>query len=135
MSAPHPYAHILRAVAEGENVQWQDSPGRWINQTATVTLQEIANNQYDPRRYRVHASTITINGREVREPLREMPPEGTSVYWPSFGPDADEDLTATCEVRYFPTLLPVLLRQGLLHSTHKGASDHAKALISFTEAK
>jgi len=131
---PHPYAHILRAIADGLNVQWQDSAGDWCHQSPTATLLEISDQEYGPARYRVHAKTIKINGHEVPEPLRVMPTEDTMVYWPSFGPSA-EDHAEGCGVGYYPTLLPIMLLQGLLHLTPEAASAHALALISITISK
>lgn len=136
MSAkPHPYAHILTAIAQGLNVQWQNSYGDWHEQDYNITLSEISVEHYSPDRYRVAPRTITINGHEVPEPLRELPAEGATVYWVGFGPGSSDDLTEQCDVGYYPTLLPELLKMGLLHSTRDAAQAHAKALISFTEVK
>ena len=81
---------------------------------------------------RIKTDTININGIEVPEPMREMPPEGTSVYWPGFGSESDDTHTESADVGYYPTMLPDLLRKGLLHLTKEAATIHAKALLSFT---
>lgn len=128
------YAHILRAIADGEDIQWQSPGGHWVYIGPKETLRDISNDRYDSSRFRVKPRVITINGMEVPESLREMPPPGTEVFWPSFGPDSDEKHTNSCYSHYFPKTVATLLRQGLLHSTQEAASIHALALISFTEA-
>ena len=81
---------------------------------------------------RVKPKVININGIEVPEPMREMPPEGTSVYWPGFGPDSGDTHTESADVGCYPAMLPYLLRKGLLHLTKEAATIHANALLSFT---
>lgn len=81
---------------------------------------------------RIKPKVININGIEVPEPMREMPPEGTSVYWPGFGPDSGDTHTESADVGCYPAMLPYLLRKGLLHLTKEAATIHAKALLSFT---
>lgn len=131
---PHPYAHILRAIAEGLNVQWQSSDGRWQNQRAAETLSEISNEEYRPARYRVHVRTITINGHEVPEALRIAPPEDTEYWLPAMlmNPSCGHVLRRVwtdCEDHHR------WLQQGLVHLTREAASAHAKALISITASK
>lgn len=135
-TTPHPYAHILRAIAEGKNIQWLGGDARWYDQAADTTLLEITSSEFSPARYRVHVeNTIPINGHDVPKPLSEMPPKGTEVFWPSFGPNAGDDMTEQGEVGFYPTMLPDLLAKGLLHLTSEAASQHASALASFTTAK
>jgi hypothetical protein len=132
MTTPHPYATILRAIADGEVIQFEAHEGHWSDQGATATLIEISDEEYSPGRYRIKPSTITINGHEVPEPIRELPQDGVTVFWPSFGPDAGDDLTEKVGVGYYPKLLPAMLKQGLLHLTSEAASAHAAALVSIT---
>lgn len=131
---PHPYAEILRAIADGERIQIIPlvSEGRWEDRTAEQALEILHCGRLAPTRMRVKPRTLTINGYEVPEPLREMPPEGATVYWPGFGPDSGDDNTERANVGYYPTMLPDLLDKGLLHLTRQAAIAHAKALVSFT---
>lgn len=128
----HPYAHILRAIAGGQKIQWQDSLGRWLDQEEDITLHEIGRRELAPGRYRVKPRTITINGREVPEPLRAIPEIGVMYWIPrlavsegAVGPwqwSGDKaDKTA--------------LSRGLVHLTEEGARAHAEALLSFTAEK
>jgi hypothetical protein len=73
--------------------------------------------------------------RKWIKPIRELPEEGVTVYWPSFGPDAGDNQVNGVDVGYYPTLLPVLLKQGLLHLTREAAAAHAAALVSITALK
>lgn len=127
-TTPHPYAHILRAIADGKNVQWQNPEGIWMDQPNKWTLKEIAMRHHTPDRFRVEPPHITINNHKVPEPLRDCPQPGTTVYVP--------DLTkagATDEFEWTACGWQCrALTNGLLHLTPKAARAHAEALISFT---
>lgn len=132
----HQYANILRAIADGEEIQWQASNGNWLNKDHGDSLIEIGQMTYVSSRYRVKQKTITINGFEVPEPLREMPPYGTKVFFPSFtisssGKNSDWIITSIGGNQ----ITERLLQQGLLHLTEDAAHAHATALISLTKNK
>ena len=125
---PHPQAEILRAIADGEDLE-AFRREEWFGITRMTALRYI----YDgiiP--LRIKPKVININSIEVPEPMREMPPEGTSVYWPGFGPDSGDTHTESADVGCYPAMLPYLLRKGLLHLTEEAAELHANALLSFT---
>lgn len=127
---PHSQADILRAIADGEEIEAFDD-GEWYGVMPRSAVHYI----YDgtiPLRIKPKTKTININGIEVPEPMREMPPEGTSVYWPGFGSESDDTHTESVDVGYYPTMLPDLLRKGLLHPTKEAATIHANALLSLT---
>lgn len=48
----HPYAEILRAIADGEDIQWKRG-SYWIDQDKEEALIEIARKEFDPSVYRV----------------------------------------------------------------------------------
>lgn len=125
---PHPQADILRAIADGEDLE-AFRREEWFGITRMAALRYI----YDgiiP--LRIKPKVININGIEVPDPMREMPPEGTSVYWPGFGPESGDTHTESVDVGCYPAMLPDLLRKGLLHLTEEAAAIHANALLSFT---
>lgn len=130
----HPYAKILRAIADGEEIEWQRSNGCWEYQGLDQTFAEIASNAYSPDRYRVKPKTITINGFEVPEPLREMQPDGTQVFWPVLVSASGKNIDH-CAAYHHSEMVKTLISQGLLHLTADAASAHALALISLTENK
>lgn len=81
--------------------------------------------------YRRKPRTITINGREVPEPMRKAPEIGSEFY---LADTSSRQLFAGSEwdgdefdKRW--------LSRGLCHSTKEAAIAHAEALLSFTEAK
>ena len=125
---PHPQAEILRAIADGEDIEAFYGE-EWYGITPMTALRYIYDGSIP---LRVKPKIININGIEVPEPIREMPPEGTSVYWPGFGPDSGDTHTESADVGYYPAMLPYLLRKGLLHLTEEAAAIHANALLSFT---
>lgn len=125
---PHPQAEILRAIADGEDIEaFYD--GGWHYVKPVSAIKYLGGDMYP---LRIKPKVININGIEVPEPMREMPPEGTSVYWPGFGPDSGDTHTESADVGCYPAMLPYLLRKGLLHLTEEAAAIHAKALLSFT---
>lgn len=125
---PHPQAEILRAIADGEDIEaFYD--GGWHYVKPVSAIKYLGGDMYP---LRIKPKVININGIEVPEPMREMPPEGTSVYWPGFGPDSGDTHTESADVGCYPAMLPYLLRKGLLHLTKEAATIHAKALLSFT---
>ena len=125
---PHPQAEILRAIADGVDIE-AFYVEEWCGVVPMTALRYI----YDGNTpLRIKPKVININGIEVPEPMREMPPEGTSVYWPGFGSESDDTHTECADVGYYPTMLPDLLRKGLLRLTEEAAAIHANALLSFT---
>ena len=128
---PHPQADILRAIADGEEIEAFYDEAWWYGVVPMTALRYIYKGNI-PLRIKPKVINININGIKVPEPMREMPPEGTSVYWPGFGPDSGDTHTESTDVGYYPAMLPDLLRKGLLHPTEEAAAIHAKALLSFT---
>lgn len=133
--APHPYAHVLHAIAEGREIQF-----RWPNgeiedvPIAEVLMVIVGGKAAAPDEFLVKPLTITINGFKVPEPLREMPPDGTVVYWPNFHyTTRRSSVVGSCPNASGPDLA-AMLRCGLLHLTQEAARAHAQALISFTIA-
>jgi hypothetical protein len=80
MKTPHPYAEILRAIADGETVQWQNGAGEWCSQGPDMTLFEIRGRAFPLGRYRIKPRTIRVGEVDVPEPMREAPARGKE-YW------------------------------------------------------
>lgn len=77
-------------------------------------------------KYRLKPRTININGFEVPEPLRNIPPCGTEYFLIDFlkvndmtWTDYDDELN--------------WLKAGLIHLTRENAEKHLEALLSFTK--
>ena len=99
---PHPQAEILRAIADGEDIEaFYD--GGWHYVKPVSAIKYLGGDMYP---LRIKPKVININGIEVPEPMREMPPEGTSVYWPGFGPDSGDTHTESADVGCYPAMLP-----------------------------
>lgn len=121
----HKYAHILRAIADGNVVQWRDSNGEWNDESENTILREVVNEDYSPERYRVKPDTITINGVEVPEPVRDQLAIGT-YYWLV---DASAD-TKTRNYSWSDHGMDFnWIKSGLIHLTKEAAEQHARALI------
>lgn len=130
MNKQHPYAEILRLIADGAQMQWQDCDGEWFEESSAELLLDIAQNSASPiTRYRVKPDVIIINGIEVPKPLQDHPPELTFVFWPQLC-----SLSSISSNEYYSESkhFQSLLRRGLLHLTPEAAKTHALALLSFT---
>lgn len=81
--------------------------------------------------YRRKPRTITINGREVPEPMRSEPAIESQYFMPQLTTEIKYGFAywraGNSEIRW--------LSKGLCHSTKEAAIAHAEALLSFTEAK
>lgn len=123
----HPYAHILRAIADGDTIQLK-AVDAWIDKDHATVLDLISSGRYTQEGIRVKPRTIEINGCVVPEPLRVEPEHGDTVYAVDL---LSQKYTATStwvgsnEDR-------VLLQRGVLHLTKEACRAHAHALISFS---
>jgi len=75
----HPYAEILNAIAEGNQIQFNSNHG-WVDQSWSTTLVEIVDEVFEPSEYRVKPSMIDIGGYEVPKPATDEPERGQS-FW------------------------------------------------------
>jgi hypothetical protein len=102
-----------------------------IELSCPVATTFICNNiPMDTSSWYIAPATININGYEVPEPLRTAPEPGSRYYVASTGvdiPSRYEWLDDDVDYLY--------LARGIVHLTKEDASLHAKALLSFTEAK
>lgn len=74
MTTEHPYAEILRGIADGKKIEWMEQDGRWHFMPSENVLREIADEAYGGRfrvkpepvkaRYRV-AEMITSDGCHI----------------------------------------------------------------------
>ena len=120
----HPQADILRAIADGEDIE-AFRREEWFGITRMTALRYI----YDgivP--LRIKPKVISINGIEVPEPMREEP-EFNTEYWVA---DPVETGGETACMWHNMEAEKRWLSLGLCHLTEEAAAIHAKALLSFT---
>lgn len=129
----HPHAELMAQYAE--DARTHERPWLlWESANKDVGWSTCPCNpswQVD-RQYRRKPRTIIINGHEVPDPLREIPPPGSAVYWPDI---ADGEHVAKHALVGSMLDWPCLTRlrsRGLLHLTRDAAEQHARALLSFT---
>lgn len=126
------HKHYKEMMMYAEDAAETDEP--WERWEATVSGTNWIDMNGDPMwdsgyKYRRKPKTININGYEVPEPVREHLEIGSKYYTfdlydKSF---AGEWSGHRLDFRR--------LDLGFIHSTRKGAQDHFKALLSFTENK
>ena len=121
---PHPQAEVLRAIADGEEIEAFYGK-EWYGVMPMTALRYIYDDNIP---LRIKPKTININGIEVPEPMREEPEQGAQIWV------ADPMNSAgVCEFNWH--LCPThkgWLEAGLCHLTQEAAAIHAKALLSFT---
>ena len=126
----HPYAHILRAIADGKAIQLRNNVDQtWLTVDNDVVLKLIGSGEYEQQGIRV--KPLTINGIDVAEPCR-MAPDFGSKYW--IASISNSDFVRGCTWSN-DNLDKHWLKRGLVHLTREAAAAHAKALLSFTEPK
>lgn len=122
---PHPAAHLLRAIADGEQMQvlLSCAPDEWRDTDPMHALHVAATSPCAVMR--VKPRVIYINGHEVPEPLRVAPEIGTR-YWHAA-------LYAPYSTRWDGDSLDCeSFALGICHATEAAAVAHADALLSFT---
>lgn len=125
-----PYAEILRALADGKQVQYLYTSGTWRTLDETQVLRKIYLRR-DPVKFRVAPTTIEIGNYAIPEPLRVAPAKRTRIY--TIDLDSPEAVHQDeWEGKDFQQLW---LIRGLVHTSRDAAFDHAAALISFTLPK
>lgn len=126
----HPYAHILRAIADGEIIQVKLEDA-WMTKRPDEILHMIAEGSYEQTGIRIKPRTIEINGAVVPEPLRVEPKSGQVVFVVDLAADNCafgfkwSDTPSKCN----------LLQRGIIHATKEACREHAHALIRITANK
>ena len=129
MKTAHPYAEVLRAVADGEDIECADAkstPNRWIPISGQAALNQVAYNTH--LKFRVKPKTIRIGDYDVPEPMRVAPGDSEIFYMPAI---LSGSLYTARRWGDFQDQ-QAQLAAGLCHSTREAAELHAKALISLT---
>lgn len=124
--APAKKKHIwdkeIRALLDGERVECSGNYGdAWF----TLTLKDIGL-FVEGNIFRIKPRTMTINGMEFPEPMREAPEEGTECYLVDaafrIGADRFRWAGTTTDLNW--------LKRGLIQATEEGAIAQAKAMVS-----
>ena len=120
----HPQAEILRAVADGEEIE-AFCGEEWYGVMPKTVLRYIYDGNIP---LRIKPKTININGIEVPEPMREEP-EFNTEYWVA------DPVAAGGAVDFIWQNMAAderWLSLGICHLTQEAAAIHANALLSFT---
>lgn len=128
MKQEHEYAQVLRWVADGDDIQFQTDSGKWFYEIPDNVIWLI-NNGLPVSRFRLAPRTITVNGREVPEPVREAQKTCTPYYVPRL------DSAGLVVESYWigSGFDDLMLQRGLIHLTKEAAITHAKAMLGLEE--
>ena len=75
----HPQAKWLRAIADGELIQFQDTQGSWHGASAHAILTDLVAGI--STQLRIKPRTITIGKYEVAEPIKEEPNASADYFY------------------------------------------------------
>ena len=111
---------VVRAAANGEEIEYLSHTGKWRDRGDGMA------ETFKPRlKYRIKPRTITVNGFEVPEPMREAPEIG-SRYWiaTTTGQTLAGDAVWNADIADL-----LWLSRGICHYTKEAAIAHAKAML------
>ena len=79
----HPQAKWLRAIADGETLQYRYKQGddAWVTIGPLTALEVLLDPYASTNNYRIKPRTITIGAYEVAEPMREAPMDQAPYYF------------------------------------------------------
>ena len=71
MTTPHPHAYILRAIADGKQIQYQYCGSEWKDCDPELVLTQLGLDYHSKPSYtlRIAPETITVNGVECPKPV------------------------------------------------------------------
>lgn len=123
MTTPHPSAKLLRAIADGKQMQSRIKfTKNWEDCSANRALHCII--CFDAGNIRIKPDTVTINGVVCPVPMLEVP-EHPDLYWT---PDLEGDAMSV-EWSRFSSLSVQHLSDGLCFDTEEAAQAVAEAMI------
>jgi hypothetical protein len=129
----NPYAHILRAIADGLDIQFRWMNGDYGDVRAEDVLKAIGEGKAArPEDFRVKPPTIKINGYSVPAPLRVEPAPWADYWRVDLVWLSDNALPRSWDGS---KEAKKALEHGLIHLTREAATKHATALLSFTTSK
>lgn len=88
MTTEYPYAHLLRAIADGRALQFECSNGEFIDLIPQDALEVLSGARHSPKRLRIKPAMIRIGEREVPAPLRVRPARGAEYFTSRLGDHA-----------------------------------------------
>ena len=124
MTTPHPNADMLRAIADGKQMQGRlpEDGCDWFDIYPDQAIGAIASGY--SMKVRIKPETVLINGIECPAPMRVAPEQGSLYYAP----------TPTREVKFTPwgwsndASYRRLFADGLCFATAEGAAAAARAM-------
>ncbi len=127
MTKQHKHAEVLRAIADGKEVEcYSYLPEAWVQ----PILSHVNPFNCQNAKWRIKPETIKIGNHEFPKPMTEAPEIGSDyyvvnfyyeLYYPATWSDDKEDIE--------------LLERGACHATKEAAIAHTKALIAISQGK
>lgn len=136
MTKLHNYPEVLKWIAEGKldrivyRIKGEAKVFRFTEEHPHAYITFLKNTWSTGYVFELEPETMTINGHEVPEPIRQAPADKTEIFLPSllspenYTPFVWISDSSTCRM---------FLKRGLVHLNEEAAIAHTKALLSFTE--
>lgn len=126
MTTPHPQADLLRAIADGRQMQGRlpEDGCDWFDIYPDQAIGAIASDY--SMKVRIKPDTVTINGIECPAPMRVEPEQGSLYYAPT---PANEAFATSFRWRGDSVDL-FLLERGICFATADDAATAARAMIA-----
>ena len=125
MTTPHYCADLLRAIADGKQMQSRvNFTKNWEDCSANRALHRIS--CFDAENIRIKSDTVTINGIECHAPMRKKPNYGSIYYMPAI------DLMSRSAIGFTwvgGSTDEFLFDRGLCFSTEADAKAVAEAML------
>ena len=85
----HKHADILRAIAEGKDIQYRYLTGEWVGATHETIMQRMLNDvgTHGENQFRIAPETVMVNGVECQKPTSDISggPNVSIMYSPGAG--------------------------------------------------
>lgn len=126
MTTPHPQADLLRAIADGRQMQGRlpEDGCDWFDIYPDQAIGAIASDY--SMKVRIKPDTVTINGIECPAPMRVEPEQGSWYYTPT---PANEAFAASLQWRG-DSIDRFWLEMGICFATADDAAAAARAMIA-----
>ena len=130
MTTPHKHAEIIRAIADGLEVQFLSASNKdWVTWEPSHSASPL-NYTWADLKWRIKPRMIVCGKHSWPEPMREAPEDGCIFYIAS-------PSWSVIPVNHFvwrgnrSDRIP--LQRGMCHTTHEAAEQHARALIAISQ--
>jgi hypothetical protein len=129
------HREVLEALLAGETLVdlKDDKITRRLEGDSIIDQNSISEDAIALEDWKIKPKTISINGFEVPEPVKEPLPVGKRFFIPNLAVTHPQSTLSSFTFWSGVEADMIWLQRGLIHLTEEAAIEHAKVLLSFTE--